>query len=125
MFTLIRELKGQINSVDDQLLKRSGFQQEIDENRSLREGIPPEFEDELKRKELEIEKLKKERKTTKEEHMRKLEYEGRRFANMQELLNLEISKLKQEKDEESKKKISSVNFEEQIKVNIFLKQTLL
>ena len=118
LFTLIRELKGQINTVDEQLLKRSGFQ-ESEETHSLRDGMTPEFEDELKRKELEIEKLKKERKALKEEQVRKLEYEGRRFVNMQELLNLEITKLKQERDEENRKKISSVNLEEQIKVNIF------
>lgn len=119
LFTLIRELKGQMNTVDEQLLKRSGFQ-ESEENRSLREGITPEFEDELKRKEAEIEKLKKERKAFKEEHVRKLEYEGRRYVNMQELLNLEITKLKQERDEESKRKICSVNLEEQIKVSNFI-----
>lgn len=117
LFTLIRDLKGQINNVDDQLLKKNIPEQLETPNSKLYNCDHEDFyEEELKRKDIQIEKLKKEKQSLKDENTKKLENEYKKYKTLKEFSELEISNLKKEKDEQSKVKISSKNMDEQIKV---------
>lgn len=110
LFTLIRDLKGQINNVDDQLLKKNIPEQLETPNSKLYNCDHEDFyEEELKRKDIQIEKLKKEKQSLKDENTKKLENEYKKYKTLKEFSELEISNLKKEKDEQSKVKISSKN----------------
>ena len=74
------------------------------------------MEEELKHKELEIEKLKKEKKLLKEELATKLDQETRRFNKLKDSLNKEIDNLKAEKEEMNKKIINYDSKDHELKV---------
>lgn len=74
------------------------------------------MEEELRHKQLEIEKLKREKKGLKEELSQKLDQETKRFNKLKEFLNSEIENLKKEKDEMNKKMITFDNRDQELKV---------
>lgn len=67
-------------------------------------------------KQVEIEKLKKEKKELKEELSKKLDQETKRFNKLKEFLNSEIEMLKKEKEEMNKKMIIFDNRDQELKV---------